>query len=132
MKTCKSYFKKSGLALAILMSGLAPSVYASDVKLSGFLSVGGGMVDDETKLSYNGISEEDFTIKNNILGLQVTGTISDKLTATGQFIARSGTNYQVNSEWAYLTYKVSDSSVGYKRCSAFFNRCVFSRSMSIE
>lgn len=110
MKMCKSYFKKSGLALAILMSGLAPSVYASDVKLSGFLSVGGGMVDDETKLSYNGISEEDFTIKNNILGLQVTGTISDKLTATGQFIARSGTNYQVNSEWAYLTYKVSDSS----------------------
>lgn len=110
MKMCKSYFKKSGLALAILMSGLAPSVCASDVKLSGFLSVGGGMVDDETKLSYNGISEEDFTIKNNILGLQVTGTISDKLTATGQFIARSGTNYQVNSEWAYLTYKVSDSS----------------------
>jgi hypothetical protein len=110
MKKSNFCFKKSGLVLAVLMAGLAPCVYASDVKLSGFLSVGGGVVDDETKLSYNGISEEDFTIKNNIFGLQVTGTISDKLTATGQFIARSGNNYQVNSEWAYLTYNVSDSS----------------------
>lgn len=110
MKAFKFPFKKSCLTLAVLMAGFAPWVQASDIKLSGFLSVGGGMVDDEDKLSYNGLSEEDFTIKNNILGLQVTGTISDKLTATGQFIARSANNYQVNSEWAYLTYKVSDSS----------------------
>lgn len=110
MKAFKFPFKKSCLTLAFLMAGFAPWVQASDIKLSGFLSVGGGMVDDEDKLSYNGLSEEDFTIKNNILGLQVTGTISDKLTATGQFIARSANNYQVNSEWAYLTYKVSDSS----------------------
>lgn len=110
MKACHLNLKKSGLALAILVSGLAPLVQASDVKLSGFLSVGGGLVDDESKLPYNGLSEEDFTIKNNVLGLQVTGTISENLTATGQFIARGSKNYQVNSEWAYLTYKVSDSS----------------------
>lgn len=110
MKASKFCFKKSGLVAAVLMAGLSPWVHASDVKLSGFLSVGGGLVDDETKLSYNSISEEDFTIKNNLLGLQVTGTISEKLTATGQFIARSGSDYQVNSEWAYITYSVSDSS----------------------
>lgn len=110
MKTFKFPFKKSCLTLAVLMAASAPWVQASDVKLSGFLSVGGGLVDDDKKLPYNGLSEEDFTLKNNIFGLQVSGTISDKLTVTGQFIARSNSNYEVNSEWAYLTYAVSDSS----------------------
>lgn len=110
MKMCKSYFKKSGLAPAILMAMLAPSVYATDINFSGFLSVGGGFVDDETKSFYSGSNEEDFTIQNNIFGFQVTSTISDKITLTGQYIARSGNNYQVNSEWAYLNYKVSESS----------------------
>lgn len=106
----KHIFKKNSLTLAVLLLGFASIAHASDVKLSGFLSVGGGMVSDEEKFSYNGISEEDFTIKNNVLGVQITGTISDKLSATGQFIARGSNNYQVDSEWAYLTYKVSDSS----------------------
>lgn len=110
MKTFKFPFKKSCLTLAVVVATSVPWVQASDVKLSGFLSVGGGMVADKDKMSYNGLSEEDLTFKNNMLGLQVTGTISDKLTATGQFIARSGDNYQVNSEWAYLTYEVNDSS----------------------
>ncbi len=106
----KHIFKTNSLTLAVLLLGFASIAHASDVKLSGFLSVGGGMVSDEEKFSYNGISEEDFTIKNNVLGVQITGTISDKLSATGQFIARGSNNYQVDSEWAYLTYKVSDSS----------------------
>jgi len=111
MKHTRFPFKLSYLAFTGLILGAIPFAQASDIKLSGFLSIGGGFIDDEkVDLPYNGFSEEDLTIKNNILGLQVTGTISDKVTATGQFIARSSNTYAVNSEWAYLTYQVSDSS----------------------
>ena len=41
--------------------------------MSGFLSVGGGLVDDENSPAYNGYDEEDLTFKRNLLGLQVSG-----------------------------------------------------------
>lgn len=110
MKKSKFKFKKAIITSAIVMASFVPLANANDVKLSGFLSIGGGVVEDKTKFAYNDISEEDFTLSNNLLGLQITGTIAENLTATGQFIARNSDNYTVNSEWAYLTYTVSGSS----------------------
>ena len=109
-KKSHSLFKLSHLALTGLILGSIPFAQAEDIKFSGFLSVGGGFVDDEESIPYSGYSEEDLTFDHNLLGLQVSGKISDKLTATAQFIARSGDNYSLNSEWAYLTWQVSDNT----------------------
>jgi hypothetical protein len=68
------------------------------------------MVDNEDNPGYGGYDEEDLTLNKNLLGLQITGQVADKLTATAQFIARSGSDYEVNSEWAYLTWQASDNS----------------------
>jgi hypothetical protein len=92
------------------MVSAIPLAQADDIKLSGFLSVGGGFVDDDKSISYGGYSEEDLTFNNNLLGLQVSGTISDKLTATAQLIARGSDNYAVNSEWAYLTWQATENT----------------------
>lgn len=97
------------LALMVFALGVIPA-QASDLKFSGFLSIGGGMVDDEKSLPYQGYSEEDFNFNNNILGLQVSGAVADKLTATAQFIARSDDDYNVASEWAYVTYQATSST----------------------
>jgi len=97
------------LALMVFALGVLPA-QASDLKFSGFLSIGGGMVDDEKSLPYAGYSEEDFNFNNNILGLQVTGPVAEKLTATAQFIARSGDDYNVASEWAYVSYQATSST----------------------
>jgi hypothetical protein len=105
----KLTLKPTQLALMVCALGVMPA-QASDVKFSGFLSIGGGMVDDENSLAYQGYSEEDFNFNNNILGLQVSGTVAEKLTATAQFIARSNNDYNVGSEWAYLTYQATDST----------------------
>lgn len=94
-------------AIALLMS--ASGVYASDVSISGFLSVGGGMIDDEDSVPYGTYDEEDFTFDRNLLGLQVSGQVSEKITATAQLIARSNDDYQVNSEWAYLTWQANET-----------------------
>lgn len=101
--------KKHGLALAIASVMFAPLAQASDINISGFLSVGGGMVDDETSVSYDGYNEEDLTFDRNLLGLQVTGKVNEKITATAQLLARSENGYQVDAEWAYLTWQASDN-----------------------
>lgn len=109
MKTINPHTKKYSLAAAIALMMSTSLASASDVTVSGFLSVGGGMVDDENSISYSGYDEEDFTFNRNLLGLQVAGQVSEKVTATAQLIARSEDDYQVNAEWAYLTWQASDT-----------------------
>ncbi|MET0357172.1 MAG: DNA topoisomerase IV [Cellvibrio sp.] len=99
-----------GLTVCTLSLGITPFTHASDIKLSGFLSVGGGFVDDENSYPYKGFSEEDLTFENNLFGLQVTGTVAENLTVTAQAIARTRNNYSLNSEWAYLTWQASDTT----------------------
>ncbi|HEY0892346.1 MAG TPA: DNA topoisomerase IV, partial [Cellvibrio sp.] len=109
MKKMNSIRKKHSLALIIALCMAAPLTQAGDLNLSGFLSVGGGMIDDEDSPGYGGYDEEDLTFDKNLLGLQVTGQVNEKITATAQLIARSETDYEVNAEWAYLTWQASDS-----------------------
>lgn len=109
MSLLNKIHKKHGIALAMASVMCAPFAQAADVNISGFLSVGGGMVDDETSVSYDGYSEEDLTFDRNLLGLQVTGKVSERITATAQLLARSENDYQVDAEWAYLTWQASDN-----------------------
>lgn len=98
------------LALTIALVAAAPFAQAADLNLSGFLSVGGGMVDDENSLSYGGYDEEDFTLDDNLLGIQISGNVSEKLTATVQLTARSENDYEVDAEWAYLSWQATENS----------------------
>lgn len=109
MKKIISIRKTHSLAIAVALCMAAPLTQAGDLDFSGFLSVGGGFVDDENSVSYGGYDEEDLTFDQNLLGLQVTGQVNEKITATAQLIARSENDYEVNAEWAYLTWQASDS-----------------------
>lgn len=109
MKESKFIFKKSYLAAAIMSCCAAAPALASDINFSGFISVGGSIVDDKNGLA--GYGEDDLVLDDNLLGLQVSGKVAEKITATAQLIARSGdTSYQLNSEWAYLTWQVADNT----------------------
>lgn len=110
MKKMNSIRKKHRLALVIALCMAAPLAQASDINFSGFLSVGGGMVDDEEGLSYGGYDEEDLTFDDNLLGIQISGTVSEKLTATVQLTSRSENEYQVEAEWAYLSWQATENS----------------------
>jgi hypothetical protein len=102
--------KKHSLVLAIACCLAAPLAQAGDFNFSGFLSVGGGMVDDENGPAYGGYDEEDFTIDNNLLGVQISSDVSDKVTATVQLTARSENDYEVDAEWAYLSWQATENS----------------------
>ncbi|HSC67467.1 MAG TPA: DNA topoisomerase IV [Cellvibrio sp.] len=109
MKSNNPHRKTRKLALAIALVMAAPLTLAGDLDFSGFLSVGGGMLDDENSPPYGDYDEEDLTLDNNILGLQVTGAVNEKITATAQLIARSENDYEVDAEWAYLSWQASDA-----------------------
>lgn len=110
MKMRQFLHTQSALALAVAAATVALPTQASDIKLSGFLSVGGGMVDDGKGVSYDGYSEDKLKFDHNLLGLQITGTVAEKITATAQFTARSETDYQLKAQWAYLTYQATDDT----------------------
>ena len=100
-------FKWTTAAVAMAVT---TAVNAGDIDFSGFLSVGGGVADDEFGYSYAGYNTEDFTFDNDTLfGLQVSSQISDKLKATAQFVARGNEDYSVSAEWAYISYEVNEN-----------------------
>lgn len=110
MRKHSSIRKKNALGLAILFAAAVPCSQAAELNFSGFLSVGGGMVDKDydTGSNYGGY-EEDLTFDRSLLGLQVTGQVNEKVSATAQLIARKNDGYEVNAEWAYLTWQANDS-----------------------
>jgi hypothetical protein len=101
--------KKRDLCMVVACMMFTPWALASDVNISGFLSVGGGMVDDESSVSYDGYNDEDLTFDRNLLGLQFTGQVNERITATVQLLARSEKNYQMDAEWAYLSWQATDN-----------------------
>lgn len=110
MKKMTTAHKKNQLATALALVLAAPLSQAGDLNFSGFLSVGGGMVDEDYTSGGNyGGYEEDLTFDRSLLGLQVSGQVNEKVSATAQLIARKDDSYEVNAEWAYLTWQASDS-----------------------
>lgn len=79
----------------------------AEVRINGFANFIGGITSsDETLYGYDdtlSFSEE------SSFAIQMTGDINDKMTATGQLVARGENDYDAKFEWAYLTYKASDN-----------------------
>ncbi|WP_096085202.1 hypothetical protein [Agaribacterium haliotis] len=99
---------KASIALAgSLCLGLAAAQASAELQWNGFITAGGGMASEDGLFGY----EEDLTFNNeSILGLQLTGDISDKLSATGQIVARGDEDMEVDVSWAYLSYKATDKT----------------------
>ncbi|NQD38390.1 hypothetical protein HPT27_15285 [Permianibacter sp. IMCC34836] len=104
----------------LLLAGaalLSLGALADDVQVSGFINVGGGMLDDEDvnndgilDNSYAGYTSEDMTFdSDSTFGLQVSKQVSDKLTATGQMVARGSLDYELDAAWVYVKYQVNDN-----------------------
>ncbi|RMH48569.1 MAG: DNA topoisomerase IV [Gammaproteobacteria bacterium] len=96
--------------VTLLASAISGLTHAGDIEFTGFMSVTAGLVDDANSISFAGYSESDFTFEQGTLfGLQVSGQISDKVSATAQMVARGNENYNVEAEWAYLSYQATDN-----------------------
>lgn len=101
---------KLGVVAGATMAFSIPFTAQAEISLNGFLTAGGGISDTDGGNSLRGY-EEDFTFDNEtVLGLQLRAPISEKLSATGQLVARGSEEYDLDMAWAYLSYEASDST----------------------
>jgi hypothetical protein len=92
------------VAVAVLASFQAQA----DIRINGFANLTGGITStDDTLYGYD--DRVSFG-SQSLFAIQVSGDISDKITATGQLVARGNDNYNASFEWAYITYQTSDNT----------------------
>jgi len=115
--------KKYLAAIGVLLLPFAPHTQASseEVKWSGYLNLVGGMLRDKpvsdstTDKQYPGYAayENRFTAaQDSLFALQASKSLNDKLSVTGQLVARGGAqdSFVTKIEWAYLSYQIDDNS----------------------
>ena len=101
--------KIPGVLFAIaLTSASTPSF--SDIKFSGFGSFIIGISDND-EVEYAGYDTEDFTFDpDSLIGLQAVSPLSDKITATIQLAARAENEWDVEVDWAYISYQIDEKT----------------------
>ncbi len=96
---------KKILIAAAVMSAMSTSALA-ELRINGFANLVAGKANTEDATM--GYSDNiNFSQQSNF-ALQVSADINDKVSATAQLIARGENDYDVDMEWAYLTYEVSN------------------------
>ncbi|WP_414827777.1 topoisomerase IV [Alteromonas sp. H39] len=96
--------KKTLLALTILAA--CGSAHA-DVRINGFANLIAGKTSSDGMLY--GYDDDISLSPESLFAVQLSGDVNDKLTATGQLVARGSDDYDVDFEWAYFTYAATDN-----------------------
>ncbi|MEQ3657547.1 MAG: porin [Glaciecola sp.] len=114
MKSFNKLFTLSLVTLAV------SSVAHADVRINGFANFTGGIASSEDTLY--GFEDSIDYANQSLFGLQVSGDVSENVTATGQIVTRGSDDFSANFEWAYLTYAATENtsvSVGRLRMPLF-------------
>lgn len=92
----------------ITLSTLALSCFAAnaELRINGFANLVGGLTSsDEAVYGY----DDKFSFNSeSLFAIQISGDINDKMTATGQLVARGDDDYKAEFEWAYVSYAATD------------------------
>ena len=79
------------------------------LKINGFMSAGVAMNDgDDLEEPFYSISDNYSTKAISKLGVQFTFEVADNISATAQLVSKGTNDYDVNAEWAYLTYEATN------------------------
>ncbi|MBV1877632.1 MAG: hypothetical protein KUG79_08320 [Pseudomonadales bacterium] len=101
-------FLRNILLTIICTLFVIPTSWA-EIEFAGFMSVGGGqLIDDDEIDEYVGFDGKWKSDPDTVFALQISAPISDRLSATGQLVAKGTNDYNVEAEWAYLSYAVND------------------------
>lgn len=94
----------SVIAVAVLATFQAQA----EIRINGFANLTGGITSSDDSL-YDYDDNVSFGAQS-LFAIQVSGDINDKMTATGQLVARGNNDYSAEFEWAYITYQTSDNT----------------------
>jgi hypothetical protein len=93
----------------LTIAALTASTFTAqaEVRINGFANFTGGMTDSNNTLY--GYDDRFSFSEESLFAIQISGDINDKMTATGQLVAKGANNYDPEFEWAYLTYEATDN-----------------------
>lgn len=94
------------LTLAVIACATSFGAQA-EVRINGFANLIAGVTSSDDSLY--GYDDKISFSPESLFAIQVSGDINDKMTATGQLVARGSEDYDPDFEWAYLTYQASDN-----------------------
>ena len=78
-------------------------------RINGFFSGGVAVNDgDPAELSIYGIEDNYSTDAVSRLGIQMSFEVTDDMSLTGQLVSRGVNNYDIEAEWAYLSWDVTN------------------------
>ena len=93
---------------ALAISTLALTTHA-DVKINGFMTVGGGIADPDEGDTLAGYEDSATFDNETVLGIQLSAPLGEKLSATGQLVSRGEDDFEVEAAWAYVAYEASEA-----------------------
>lgn len=79
----------------------------ADIRINGFANFVGGITSSDEALY--GYDDNISFSEESLFAIQVSGDINDKMTATGQIVAKGENGYQPEFEWAYISYQATDN-----------------------
>jgi hypothetical protein len=102
MKKLMSNF--SILAASMMVIGHADA----EVRVNGFANLTAGISASGDTLY--GFTDRISFSEQSLFAIQVSGDINEKMTATGQIVARGSEDFEAGFEWAYITYAATEST----------------------
>ncbi len=102
----------TGGAMALTIGLMHPHVHAEGVSINGFLTTSVARVDEPGVRYLNSFTDQArFDNTDSRLGLQFTGAINDRMSATAQLLARGrGGNNTIETDWAFVSLDVTQQA----------------------
>lgn len=95
--------------LSILATSLMMIGYANaEVRINGFANFTAGIAASDDSLY--GFDDTVSFSEQSLFAIQVSGDINEKMSATGQIVARGEQDYEAGFEWAYITYAATENT----------------------
>jgi hypothetical protein len=95
------------LTLLLTSSLLLSAPALADVHINGFASFYGGTASDETPID-GYTNDVDFNT-DSLFALQASADLGEGLSAVAQMVSRGRNDWDMDMEWAYLSYQINDA-----------------------
>jgi len=96
------------VGLIVISSLISTSVLSSVLKINGFASAYGGINLDDEVTTY-GYDDSVRYKSDTLFGVQFTSQLNDKVSAVVQLVGEAKDNFDINANWAYISYNVDEN-----------------------
>jgi len=80
----------------------------AEVRVNGFANLTAGISPSDESLY--GFTDRVSFSEQSLFAVQISGDINNKMTATGQILARGSEDFEADFEWAYITYAATQNT----------------------